>query len=323
VARGITSNFVHKPGNVSAITIGKAGNADSGDVRGGGGAGSGFLQVDGNLPRLTIFGDVVGGTSNATGGIVVNGKLGNAVLKGSLLGGDTAGTEAAPVSIFRSGFIDAGNIASLIIEGHVQSGENKGTGSTNLSGSGSISSATTIAKLQVLAKDGDEALKGNKTSAVVITARNGITNATFGGNVTFAEVLAGYTQPASSAPRGSLVNAGATIGTVKVNGVFSASSIVAGVDAGGDGKFGTLDDQQQTGAQNPPGNQNLISRIASVILESVDEDSDETATSSFGIVAERVDSVKIGGVPVSLNGGPHNDTLVVLPGSAKTKVNEI
>jgi hypothetical protein len=181
--------------------------------------------------------------------------------------------------------------------------------------SGSISSATSIATLQVLGKadvDGDGdlddvALQGNKTMPVVISAVNGIGKATFAGDVTFAEILAGYNRGNFTSVRGSLTNAGATIGTVTVDGVFKASSIVAGVDAGGDGKFGTLDDQQLAAAQTPPVNQNLISRIASVILKSVAVDPEEAAGAAFGIVAERVDKVKVGSAFVPLNAGPHND----------------
>ena len=218
--------------------------------------------------------------------------------------------------MLRSGFIDAGNITNLTIEGRIEGGVNSGT---NLAGSGGIFSSGTIGTLKVLGTGGTTAVKGDKSALVVISAVEGIRSATFGGDVSFAEILAGYSGPTSAAkPRGELVNAGANIGAIIVSGTFSASSIVAGVDAGGDGKFGTIDDQQTTTAVTPPANQNLISRIASVILGNAAANPSAAASALFGIVAEQVDSVKVNGVAVPVLAGPHNDNVEV--GGAATKI---
>ena len=309
-------------GNLSSLVIGKAGVTGSGNVTGGGGSSSGFVNINGSIAKMTVYGDIHGGTAFSTGGILVGGTLGTAVVKGSLIGGGTSavGTTGTtvPNSLKYSGFIQTGNIANLIIEGRIESGTNLGT---SLIGSGSIASFGTIASLQVLGKGDAPAILGNKTNAVVISARDGIGKATFGDDVTFGEILAGFT-PDSTTARGTLANAGATIGTITVNGAFSASSISAGVDAGGDGKFGTSDDQQQI-AGGTPTNQNLISRIASVILKSVVASPDAPNDASFGITAERVDSVKINGVAAALTAGPHNDSILLEPAAAKLNLQEI
>lgn len=308
---GITQGFESIPGNVPIITIGKAGVADSGNLKGGAGEASGLIQVDGSVSKLTIYGDLIGTSASATGGAIINGTLGTALIKGSILGGSSADTGSA--TVFRTGFIDAGNISKITVEGHIQSG-NKVGASTNLVKSGSITSSQSIGTLQVLANDGDDALLGTATRAVLISAGSGIGNVTIQGNVALAEILAGFSGANATNPRGTVTNAGASIGTVIVNGQFKASSIVAGVDAGGDNQFGTIDDQQTSGI-----NQNLVSRIASVLLQSVAAG----AGPSYGIVAERVDAVKVGGVKLPLMAGPHNDNLPVAVGDTTFRVREI
>lgn len=317
-ASGYTTLTKQVKANTSVLTIGKAGVADSGNIVGGAGGNSAFVNIQGNLSKFTMYGKIKGGTANVSGGLLASGTLGTAVIKGNLEGGSTAATGSLPTTLQYSGFVQAGNISNLTIEGHVESGTN---GGTSLFGSGSIASFGSIGTIQVLAKDGDVALKGTSTSAAIVSAVKGITKATFNGDVSFAEVLAGYSPPSTSSARGSLTNAGATIGTVTVNGAFSTSSIVAGVDAGGDGKFGTLDDQERVSGANQPANQNLVSRIASVIIQSIGPDA--PSGTNYGIVAERIDSVKIAGVATALHSGPHNDSVDLGAAGKKLKLQEI
>lgn len=317
-ASGYTTLTKQVKANTSVLTIGKAGVADSGNIIGGAGGNSAFVNIQGNLSKFTMYGKIKGGTANVSGGLLASGTLGTAVIKGNLEGGSTAATGALPTTLQYSGFIQAGNISNLTIEGHVEAGTN---GGTSLFGSGSIAVFGSIGTIQVLAKDGTDALKGTSTSAAVVSAVKGITKATFNGDVSFAEILAGYSPPSTSSARGSLTNAGATIGTVTVNGAFSTSSIVAGVDAGGDGKFGTLDDQERVSGSNQPANQNLVSRIASVIIQSLGPDA--PSGTNYGIVAERIDSVKIAGVATPLHSGPHNDSADLGAPEKKLKLQEI
>src|SRR6185436_5411733 len=95
-----------------------------------------------------------------------------------------------------SGFITAENIANMIVKGNVESGTT--TGGAGLAGSGAIRALERLGKLKV---DGN--VIGNATAAAIISARDGIGNLTFGGDVSFAEVLAGYTvSNTGTQPRG-------------------------------------------------------------------------------------------------------------------------
>lgn len=312
--------------NVSSVTVGKSGVAGKGNIIGGSGADSGHIAIAGMVKKFVAYGDIRGGKGNGSAGLFVLSDVGNAVLKqavikGNLIGGstDAPGTTGGVASLLRSGVIDAGDIGKLTVEGRIQGGVNAGT---SLAGSGGIFSNGTIGTLKVLGNGGTDAVIGDKSASVVISAVEGIRSATFSGNVSFAEILAGYSAPSAvGTPRGSLVDAGANIGTINVTGTFSASSIVAGVDAGGDGKFGTIDDQQTTTGQ--PANQNLISRIASVILGNVVANANASATTAFGIVAEQVDSIKVNGAAITVQKGPHNDEIEIGGTATKIKLLEV
>ena len=102
-----------------------------------------------------------------------------------------------------------------------------------------------------------------------------------------------------------MINAGAMIGAVTFNGTLSGSSIVAGVHAGNDGRFGTSDDvETANGGNQAPGNQALISKIASVVIKQVGTATDVPTNA---IVAEQVNALKIAGTTVKLTPGAHND----------------
>ena len=323
---GDTVNFVSQLANVPSVTVGKSGVSGKGNIIGGSGADAGHISIAGTLKKFLAYGDIRGGKGNGSGGLFVLSDTGTAalkqaVIKGNIIGGstDAPGTTGGVASLLRSGVIDAGDIGKLTIEGRIQGGVNAGT---SLAGSAGIFSARAIGTLKVLGNGGTDAVKGDKTASVVISAAHGIRNATFGGDVSFAEILAGFSATSAvGTPRGSLVDAGANIGEIVVNGTFSASSIVAGVDAGGDGKFGTLDDQQTTTGQ--PANQNLISRIASLILGNVAANTNASANAAFGIVAEQVDGIKVNGAAITVQKGPHNDEIEIGGTATKIKLLEV
>lgn len=310
VTNGIASGFVVAPGDARSITIGKAGVAGNGSIIGGDGRGSGRVGIAGNLGKFTVFGDIAGGTNTDTGGISTDGRIGRGLIMGDLIGG---GTDAAggggPATLLRSGFVIGSGISSIVVEGQIVTGRNLGN---DLGGSAVIASSQEIGVITVKG-----AVTGNSTAAAVISAQNAIGRAIFGGNVEFAEILAGYSPVSDvTAPRGTLANLDALIGKVIVDGTLRATSIVAGVNAGGDGMFGTLDDQSAVdGAVQPPATR-AISRIASVIAGAVDGHPDSPAGASYGIVAEEVKAVKVGGVAVPLNKGAHNDDATAVGGAA-------
>jgi hypothetical protein len=163
---------------------------------------------------------------NSTG----TGSLTSAVIKGDIIGGstDASGVSGGVRSLVGTGYIEADRIGSITVQGKLQSGQNDGTA---LAKSGGIH-AGEIGTLKV------GSVEGNAETPAIISAVRSIGKATFGGNVEFLELLAGYSAPSDAAkPRGFMYNAGATIGTVIVNGEMTASSIVAGVHAGNDGKI--------------------------------------------------------------------------------------
>lgn len=311
-------------GSSKQITLGKAGAAIGGDLVGGAGAGSGRIEMLGNLSSFVAYGDIIGGKGSSSGALIVNSTLGSALVKGSILGGSSDESSKTTINnvptpgLLGSGYIDAAGIGSVTVEGTVKSGQK---GSTPLAKSGGIYSTSTINKLNV------HSVEGNEVVPVVISAYQSIGNSTFGGNVKFLELLAGYANASLTTPRGEMLNAGASIADVIVKGTFTASSIVAGVYAGADGKFGTADDAQNaTGGsgQFTPANQTAISRIANVVLASVGVAPDGVAANaSYGIVAEQVKSLKVEGTKIPLLSGPSNDEEPVGPAGSKLQIFEI
>lgn len=318
---GIIAGFERLPGDAHSIIFGKAGVASKGSIIGGEGSGSGRVGIAGKLSKFTVFGDIVGGSNTSTGGITADGGIGRGSIKGDLVGGGTklAG-DGGPATLLRSGFIVGAGITSLVIEGQVITGKNLGT---NLGGSAVIASSVGIGSITVNGTGSAAAVAGDATAAAVISARTSIGELHFGGDVEFAEILAGYSPvSAATAPRGTLANLDATIGKVIVDGTLRSTSIAAGVSAGGDGMFGTIDDQSTLTGTQPPVTA-AISRIASVIATAVAAHADTPADASYGIVAEHVKAVSVGGTAVPLASGPHNDDAVAVGGAAvKLKVVE-
>ena len=101
------------------------------------------------------------------------------------------------------------------------------------------------------------------------------------GNVEFAQIAAGV---------GSLFyHAYGTIGSITVGGDWTASTAIAGVGAGVDGKLGTNDD-----ARFPGANSTLLSRIGSILIKGRAYGTAADSSDMFGIVAERIGKAKIG-----------------------------
>ena len=303
---GITTALQSIPGSAPSITLGKKGTTGKGSIIGGAGDGSGIISIAGSLGSFLSYGNIQGGSGNGSGTLSALGTIQSTTIKGSILGGSTADTDTT--DILRTGFIEAGNLGSVLIGGDIKAGKNLGT---TLAASGGIYTSGKLGKLEVQGN-----ILGNETTAVILSARNGIGSATFHGSVTFAEILAGYAPPTeATTPRGELENPTASIGTVKVLGDFSASSIVAGAEAGSDDDFGTTDDKGTT-------TDKLIARIASVILKSVSLPTAAKA-SGYGIVAEQIGSLKVGAAAIPLLTGPHNDSVAIPDASTKLRVIEV
>jgi hypothetical protein len=304
-------------------------------VIGGSGTQSGQVLASTLLGTVFVGGDVIGGTANNTGEIFTNGSLTNGLIKGNLSGNTAIDSSNA---VLASGYIQAGHIGTLNINGNVTSGVNKGTG--GLANSGAIRSTADILSLTI-----GGAVTGTAANPVVISAQNGpvtagipktdlaIKSVTIDQNVAYLNLLAGYgptidtsssttnnvtttTIPAGAA-LGTPSDGTAQIGTVTFGGDLSASNVVAGVTPGSSGFFGTSKD---TAIAASTANAALFSTIASIIVDGT-ATGDSTPTDSFGFVAQQVTSVQVGSTAVALHSGPNNDHLVVVSGNLV--VNEV
>ena len=101
---------------------------------------------------------------------------------------------------------------------------------------------------------------------------------------------------------GTAVNPDAAIGTLSIAGNLRTSSIVAGIDAT-DSFYGNSDDQLATAADGPfsgilRGNPAIFARIARVIVGGAVIGETTPTGASYGIVAERIGTIVIGGFTV-------------------------
>jgi hypothetical protein len=306
-------------GNLLRVAIG-------GSVRGGTGFISGTVSA-GSLGLVTIRGDLVGGSGQNSGLVNSFGTLGRMEIGGSLAGGPGQ----------QSGLISAADAGAMIIGGDIVGGSMTGTADLALSGSiqvrrlasltlgGSLiagtdtTTGTFFENGAILAGDdlGTVLIKGsvigNFTNPAIIAARGravptatadvAIGKLTVLGRVEFAEIRAGYDAS------GAGVNADAQIGAVAVGGDWIASSLVAGALAGPDGFFGDGDDTKMSGAGVKDDAQ-VFSKVASISIggEALGA---LGLPEHFGIVAEVVGTVSVGGTVLPLSPGPSNDDFAV------------
>jgi hypothetical protein len=136
------------------------------------------------------------------------------------------------------------------------------------------------------------------------TSHVAIASLTVGGRVESALIQAGVDLTGSSGR-----NADAQIGAVTVGGDWIASSIAAGATQGTDLYFGDGDDTKFSGF-GVNDNSQILSKIVSVTIGGQVLGTG-TIGDHFGIVAETVGSVTVGGTRLLLSPGPHNDNLAV------------
>jgi hypothetical protein len=286
-------------GDAGRITIGQ--NPAGQSVIGDAGVRSGRISIGDDLRQIVLAGDLVGGAGSFTGGLVVGGDLFKATLQGDILGG--AAPAAGGTALLNSGFLQASVLHSAVLSGDLRAGTDAGAGNTN---SGVIRTNRLIS----LVIEGS--VTGTASNPAIISAASALSSGSLGlesllikGNVTFAEILAGYGGDTTASFRGQLVSADAQIGKVEIRGVAQGLNIVAGAAPGTEGRFGDATDVIASGTGLFDSNR-VISSIASVILRG-----GATAnTASYGIVAQHVVSVKTGPTLTSLAGlarGAGND----------------
>jgi hypothetical protein len=286
-----------------------------GNIQGGAGNGSGQIFSGGTVASVTVGGSLIGGAGNSSGSISVVGDLGTVKIAGDVQGG-TGGTG----DLTLSGSVEAKRIGTLIVGGSLIAGVDTDPSAGVFKGNGAVHAADDIGTATL----GN--LIGNSSSPAVLSARGSATptatsdvaigKLTIRGRVELAQVLAGFNLS------GAAVNADAQIGTVRVGGDWIASTIAAGVVAGNDGYFGNADanEGKMLGGvvKDVAG---VSSRIGSVsiagqVLGTVG------GTDFFGIAAEAVGSVKIGGVAIPLSAGNGNDDAFVGV-TGDFKINEV
>ena len=175
-------------------------------------------------------------------------------------------------------------------------------GDVNVRGSvngGQISAGTTLGNVSVLG-----GITGTAAAPVLITAL-GNHNATplhidlaiagikAGGSVEFLRVLAGANRA------GVVSNEDASIGKIVVDGDWHASTVLTGSGAGPDGFEGTADDSTANNTQR------LFSHIAAIVIGG-QAFGTLTVGDSFGIIAEEIGKLKVGGIRFRLESGEHS-----------------
>ncbi|MEQ1860602.1 MAG: Calx-beta domain-containing protein [Chthoniobacteraceae bacterium] len=338
---GERSGSVQVGGSIPKITLGAAGAATGGNLIGGSGRDSGtitggagfdasgnFVTSGGTITYGLIYGDIRGGLGTGSGGVQTGRQITKLDVRGDLIGGDSpaASVDGSAGAVSQSGFVLAGRIQQMIIRGDFRAGLDLGNG---LADSGSIRVHEDIASLTIL---GD--VSGTAANRAIISAGNNgpvvngrVTPAigalTIGSStassVAYLDVLAGYSESGSvSQPRGDARSADAQIGRVTIKGSVLATNIVAGVDPGSDGFFGS-DDDVVLADTLVVDKASVYSSIARVIIGG-----QVLAQDDFhGIVAQRVVSVTVGGVPVVLTSGPANDFKTEIEAGTNMNVNEL
>jgi hypothetical protein len=272
----------------------------TGNVTGGSRALSGYVEVDGTLGALLIGGNVTGGSANNTGEIVVGGGLTTATLQGSLEGNAGGTPLSSTTTIEDAGYIQAGHIGMLNINGNVTAGTNTAGDIVN---SGAIRSFTDIASLNI-----GGMVTGVAGNPVIISAQQGpgtsahlttdlaIGSLTVKGTASYVDVLAGYSPTlkadSGAGALGTPSDGSAQIGTVTFMATLSAGNIVAGASPDSNGQFGT----SGVRALLPrAGGLGILSSIANIVVAGTAV-GDSTQGDSFGIVAEMLGSVEVNGV---------------------------
>jgi hypothetical protein len=209
---------------------------------------------------------------------------------------------------FPLNFLEMGAVKNFVIHTDVSSAELRfmgNVGRLEIGGSALNAEIGVIGKLGafVVGHDFAGSTPGG-TALRVEGAANGpasgvdvaIGSITIGGRVENAQILAGYNV------FGWGVNADASIGRVKVGGMWIASTLHAGTGAGLDGLDGTGDDARLSG-MDVRDNPNLTAQIASIVIAGQGMGTIASASDNFGIVSEWIKKAKTGGNKLGFLGG--------------------
>ncbi len=310
-ANGVQMGKVKVAGDLGQIFAGGFGPTGVKSLIVGGNLGSDgagqFSQIRGAMKTLKVLGNMQNDVFQVTGNIRA------ITIQKSLLGaaGALAPSELAAITTdglddyleggnpFPSGMLLAQKIAKMKIGGEMKSasiGLTKGLGSFSVLGNfdkSSLFSDGGIKKLKVGKMISDDA-----NAPSTMTARNKIDSLVVKGDVENAHILVGYN--ADEQP----VNADAKVGRVVVKGDWIGSSLTAGIaDSTNDG-FGR-NDTVIAGDSTPT----VLSRIASVVIKG-SASGTAGGADHFGITAQQIGKVSIGGERITLDPDEIDDVLI-------------
>jgi hypothetical protein len=285
-----TASSGEVPGSIARVKI-------SGTLRGGEGERSGAIRADGDLGKL-IVGGIQGGSGEASAtvqtglGLFAPGDMSFIRVNGVIsVAGETPGSGSA--SLYAGGHLESIFVSGAITGGSVRVGDHAGTAHFG----GNVSDFTFTARGQALQGTGKDLAIGK----VAIL-----------GQVSGTSFLAGY--DLSGAP----VNPDAQIGVVTVRGDWTASNLVAGVAEGGDAGFGNPLDVKAPGADAA----GIVSKIARLVIGGSVVASG-AAGASFGIVAQYIGEVQIGGDKLALDKQANGQVFAVIEGDGGLTVREV
>ncbi len=255
----------------------------SGDIQGdpnGSSAGGGryAAQIRGqSITTATIGGGIAGGLGAHSAGLFAQKNIGTVTVQ-YLDGGGGAG----------SGFISAeGDIGSVTVR-------------DSIAGGGFAAAGGTLGTVNAGSLDRARISAGKMLSVVNVV-----------GSAYYSNILAGYSTSAQP------INGDAQIGTVTIGtgsgegaGFLQGTNIVAGLATGEGGYFGRSGDHVI-----PGGSPSIFSKIASVIVRRSILDT-SASTDSYGIVAQQLVSLKVGGVNSTLTAGALTDFYTPLGGGS-------
>lgn len=274
------SGIVEGEGGIAKLRVG-------GDVKGGAGIFAGSVRV-GNCETAVIAGSLIGGTANSSG-TLSGGAIGSLTIGKDVLGGSVSGA----ASLMSAGSITFAKIGALEIGGSLVAGTDNSTGT--LEKSGVVLAVQSIGSVHIGGDLTGKTGMGGITRAEirvdgVAEKATGIASVRVDGNVSLALISVG--------------SADGRIGTVKVAGNWTASSLTAGALPGGDGKIGTPDDAANTTGDNAA----LVSRIASVQIKG-SVTGTAMAGDSYGFVAQQIGAFTVGANKLALKTGAGNDNV--------------
>ncbi len=283
---GGSSGLVTVNGDVKSFT-------SRGGIRGGTGGFAGGLDFHANAGPITVGGSVVGGRSSTSGFVAVTGDAGAVTVNGDIAGTDLSGAD----DFDATGYVYAGRMASLTVNGSLLAGEN--TTANQALRTGFIEAANDIGTLTISGN-----VVGRNDKPARITAR-GSAAPTANSDLAIGRVMIGGRVDNAVIAVGAGTNGDAQIGPVTIGGDFVASSIAAGIGAGPDGYFGSADDvkfntKDVAGLSSKIGNVTIGGQAKGTVVN-------VSATDSYGITAEHILGFKVGGAAHAMQAGPVND----------------